>query len=448
MGVAQDSDVYAKDIVPEWRKLIRKSKESIVMVSPYLDGLVLGLLRQSPLLPNASTVLTDISPTSSARTYRNQLEVLLKLVEAGYIVKSLARVHAKILISDWEFVCFGSQNFTKYARKSKEVSAATTSMTESSLLCTVREWINEGEMVSIDLLNELIEGIDGELLRAEESDDVLVKRVKAIRESFIPPKVAAFRSWREGLSARVGEIINNEEMLYSSLSKSARVTYPSGKHYKSLMSDWSNLTQWWRLNEAEERSVEFINLEKLSMYPILFSDTGIMGFARLAASRITYIRGAVNWGPMRIQNLTFYVSVNFPRNIDRSSNVNLILKPNGNEAFAINLELIFDGVSLTHVGDNLDEKFSSEKPLSPTQQLLCDIYLDHITVARNFRIDEVSLYKVFSVATRPFQYSGGLRIERHNITDYAMGSRYRIGLVQPNGLTCLVAQCMDGTIND
>jgi|GEM_PF-3255816 len=443
MGMVTGDDIYAKDMVPEWRRVIRKAKESIVVVSPYLDELVIELLRKSDLVPNCITVLTDVSPTSSARNYRKQLEALLKLIEAGFVVKSLARLHAKLLISDWEFVSFGSQNFTKYARKSMEVSASAPEMSESTLLATVREWVNEGEVITIELLNKVIEGIDDELERAEESDADLIKRVNAIRESFVPPKVAAFRFWREGLSARVGEIIDNEEMLYSSPTKSARVTYPSDKHYKSLMSDWSDLTQWWRLNEDEERSVEFINLEKLSMYPILFSDTGIIGFARLAASRITYIRGAVNWGPMRIQNLTFDVSVNFPRNIDRSSNVNLILKPNGNEAFAINLELIFDGVSLMHVGDNLDEKFSSEKPLSLTQQLLCDVYPDHIRVARNFRIDEVSLYKIFSVATRPFQYSGGLRIEHHNITDYAEGRRYRIGLVQPNGLTCLVAQCVD-----
>jgi protein associated with RNAse G/E len=315
-------------------------------------------------------------------------------------------------------------------------------MSESTMLETVREWVNEAEVLTIDFLNKVFEGINDELKRAEESDYALVKRVEAIKKSFIPPKVAAFRSWREGLNLRVGEIIDKEKALYSSSPKFATVRDPGWKFYKTLMSNWDDLTSWTRTADPMKKLRERVKLEKLNMYPILFSDTGIMGFARIGSTRITYIRESVERNRVTIGNFMYVVELKFPKVENRSSNVILILQKMGSYHFVMHIELIFDGENITYVSDNFDELINLQKSTSPLDQDRFE--RNKIPFAEIFALRHNSngIHALLADATKPFRYSN-IGTQNHNIEEYAGGTNYRIGLVQSSGLTCLVAQCVD-----
>jgi phosphatidylserine/phosphatidylglycerophosphate/cardiolipin synthase-like enzyme len=48
------------------------------------------------------------------------------LLRRGIEVRSLSRLHAKVLICDWRTATIGSQNFTSYGRGSHETTAVPT----------------------------------------------------------------------------------------------------------------------------------------------------------------------------------------------------------------------------------------------------------------------------------------------------------------------------------
>ena len=100
MEINPEWSVFAKDMVPVWRKQIARAKTSVVLVSPYLDSLVLNLFGKSNLDHTAITLLTDLRPGDNPKFYRKQLDTLKQLSELGYKLKYTDRIHAKVLIVD------------------------------------------------------------------------------------------------------------------------------------------------------------------------------------------------------------------------------------------------------------------------------------------------------------------------------------------------------------
>ena len=84
--------------------------------TPYLNRIVVDLLKHAPAGIVEKSVITDLSPTSSAVTYRDQLLAVRRLLNEGIEVRTQPRLHAKVLLIDGAQVTVGSQNFTSYAR--------------------------------------------------------------------------------------------------------------------------------------------------------------------------------------------------------------------------------------------------------------------------------------------------------------------------------------------
>jgi hypothetical protein len=114
---------------------------SVRVYSPYLDDLVVRLLGNTELDAEDLSVVTDLSPESGTLTYRRQLLAIRRLLSQDVEVRSLPRLHAKVLLVDGKSVTVGSQNFTSYARKSKETTAVPAlDMRESRLVDTLERW--------------------------------------------------------------------------------------------------------------------------------------------------------------------------------------------------------------------------------------------------------------------------------------------------------------------
>ena len=102
---------------------MKDAAESVVVFTPYLDDMLDRLLKNAALKVEAITVVTDLSPASGALDYRAQLIGVRALMRRGVNVRSLRRLHAKVLLCDWRIATVGSQNFTSYGRRSHETTA-------------------------------------------------------------------------------------------------------------------------------------------------------------------------------------------------------------------------------------------------------------------------------------------------------------------------------------
>lgn len=109
----------AEDVYPLWRNRVRAAQESVRVYTPYLNRSVVDLLKQAPAGIVEKSVITDLSPTSSAVTYWDQLLAVRRLLKEGIEVRTQSRLHAKVLLVDGALVTVGSQNFTRRALKQR-----------------------------------------------------------------------------------------------------------------------------------------------------------------------------------------------------------------------------------------------------------------------------------------------------------------------------------------
>ena len=440
--VSRESNLFARDALPVWKKAIVSADHSILVVSPYLDDLLLGLLKSSALPSTRITILTDLSDSSSALTYRNQLLALQKMLELGVSVKSVERVHAKLLVIDGQIVTSGSQNFTKYSRKSKEVTATFDNTENRETEIEIEKWLAAAVDVSADLIITILLGIDNELSITEKATLKLSKELDRILNEYWSFERKQYLNWRSELPKQIGALIQIEQEKNLQSPKYGQIRNPYGTVYRSLMSDWSDFTSWNVLSDGNH-PMERGNLKRLHMYPILFSDTGIMGFARISKSRITYIRRDVVRGQTyKLLNFNVRLTVMFPIESERVSNIRVSVGRLNGIRDVVDFELLFDGDVITLVSDNIDELLSqgnSESLVAKNNYLRNKEFWEELKLLRT---REELLRKLFIEVTEPFVYDS-LGSGNHNISSYAAGKSYRLGLVRKGKFVCLLAECMD-----
>ena len=435
---SREAELIARDATPAWKNAIASASESILVVSPFLDKLLAKLFKEAQLPPGQITVLTDLSETSSALTYRNQILALLDLLEVGVKVRSADRIHAKLLVIDGAITTIGSQNFTNYARRSKEVSTIVGSTNDRYSEAIVDQWVNGSIEVTSDFLYLILEGIEVELSNAENAEAQLNKKLHAILTGYLSKEREEYLRWRANLPMKMRKIIQQQEVRNRESPKYARIRFPYDAYYQSLISNGSDLTSW--ATPADDKDVNSLgNLMRLNMYPILFSDTGIMGFARVSKSRITYIRSDVVRGQTyKLLKFKVKITVTFPNKSDRVSNIRVSIGKNDGIRDVVDFELRFDGETLILVSDNIDELLTSaNSDLSRVKYLylLNKDFWESLKVLRN---RESELKRLFIEATKPFIYDS-LGSDNHNITSYTSGTNYRIGLVGDGNFLCLLA---------
>jgi PLD-like domain len=175
VGKSVDHEFLAADIYPKWKRRVSGATESVRIYSPYLDRLVVDLLGNVAVGPGSVAVVTDLSPESGPFGYRGQLLAIRRLISSGIEVRSLPRLHAKVLLVDGRQVTLGSQNFTSYARKSRETSlAADVDLSASTLVRILNEWFDEAVLVDGDLVDRLLERLDQPMARAREAVQDLI----------------------------------------------------------------------------------------------------------------------------------------------------------------------------------------------------------------------------------------------------------------------------------
>ena len=80
------------------------------------------------------------------------------------------------------------------------------------------------------------------------------------------------------------------------------------------------------------------------MCPMIFTGSGQMGFARVAKTRITYVRSSVAWTKLTsVQGLSSKVTVTFPTDRVRRRNINAEFHPTARPDLRCRVEALFAG---------------------------------------------------------------------------------------------------------
>jgi hypothetical protein len=302
VGDSVQAVIFASDVYSTWESLVAKASKSVKVFSPYIDDLILGLINRAKKRVKA-VVLTDVSPASEGTNYLAKLEALVQLIDSGVEVRDCSRLHAKILMVDDAAVVTGSQNFTHYARNSKEVSVAVTSgIAESKFLATLRHWIEQSKPVDADQLQRLIDGLDKESTVLDEARADLLRAFEELGQGDGSER----KRWQK--------LVDDSPIRFASGPVVAELDWVNSQHrrYKSLLAErGADLTRW---TEVRPTGVKTIQLKHLHMCPIIDEQSGRMGFARLAKTRITYVRSSVRWTtPFQHKGVAFEITVRFPR---------------------------------------------------------------------------------------------------------------------------------------
>lgn len=383
--------IFPSDVHPEWVKLAAKSEQSIWILTPYLDRSLIGLLDEAQADFSSLVLVTDLSPLSAPERYRKKLETLRLALTRGAEVRSLARLHAKVLVVDETLLFAGSQNFTEFGRGSKEVtvySVGSENVTYSIQI--LKRWIEEADLVSIEMIDDLIESM-GEI--ATELDAL----IRIAGENYA--EVTASRD-RQERAAQVLKATRRNQLRNRSGSiwiKSEEVGEFDPIHYRTMLprsnpyrtADTTiNLLEWWDI------SGKLTILERLKMYPLILLPSGEMRFVRVARSRITYARTEVALTEkVIVGNLPINFTVDFTLGAEFGANLTLIMRMGEEEIH--NFHFSFNGDQVALKG----ESSAAIRKLRPDQ-------LEGIDTLRGiFNSDPAYTAGVVAQALEPFKYA-------------------------------------------
>jgi hypothetical protein len=356
VGKSAYDEFVAADIYPKWKRHVAAAAESVRVYSPYLDRLAVDLLGNSALGPENVAVVTDLSPESGPFDYRGQLLAIRRLISSGIEVRSLPRLHAKVLLVDGRQVTLGSQNFTSYARRSKETSlAADADLSASTFVRILNEWFDEAVPVDGDLVDRLLERLEQPMARAREAIQDLIDSFGDVERSY--HSEVARRRFEEHLAQ--ARLRSPAEALRAAASKSrfsagqavawAHLDWVESGEYKSLLLAHKrglNLTTWRSPDGSNVR------LEHLKFYPALLGPDGRVAFVRVAESRITYVWRGVRWGAtQRIGPTNLYLRATFLDGQEDGANVQVKFSWEHGSRNGFALRMRFDGEAVLPVAN-------------------------------------------------------------------------------------------------
>jgi PLD-like domain len=359
---AAKREFLAADAYPHWRRRVKAAEESVRVYSPYLDDLVVRLLGNSELDAEDLSVVTDLSPESGTLTYRRQLLAIRRLLSQDVEVRSLPGLHAKVLLVDGKSVTVGSQNFTSYARKSKETTAVPAlDMSESRLVDTLERWYDVAEPVDLDLIEQLLDDLAEPFETARAAIEALSTAYdEALADYSEKQRRAAKRRFERDLaqarsssaSAGIQRAASASPYSAGSTVAFARLEWIDAGYWTLMRSNpYVDLTHWWMSDDAGLH-LDTVELAPLDFYPVLLGPGMQMAFVRVGRSRITYVwRGVRRSAAQTIGGLRIYPTTSFPDSQADGSNLVITFGWHAGDDEGYQIRLRFDGERVLPVAE-------------------------------------------------------------------------------------------------
>lgn len=346
-------DAYPRDVYRRWRKAVSGARRFVVVFTPYFDQLLPSLFGNVPQGRTRIAVVTDLAPESGILQYRKQLLATRTLIERGYEVRSLRRLHAKVLLVDSKDVVLGSQNFTSYGRGSREVSLATSRTTASAaVIGELMKWFEEAEPVDADLVEELLaasaDAVKELCTVAESLQTVFDETTKRHTEHLRSQHEEAQRVQR--LMQQLMEAAAGTDTRSESTETLARLNWiwREGGYdgYQSFVAEEGDFLSW-----VEDDGTP-LRLRAFRYHPMVVAETGRMAFVRVARKRISYFKTGVTFTePVDVDGRELRLEINFPKTATARRNVELIFRDSIDGTTAWRFDLLYDGGGLAVVDD-------------------------------------------------------------------------------------------------
>lgn len=403
----------AEDVHRDWSRAVSAATSSVRVFTPYFDRLLPRLLDRAKRRGLAVVVITDLSPTGG-QDYPAQLRAAKRLLELGIRLKTLPRLHAKVLQVDRDIVGLGSQNFTTYARSSRETSSVPQGHSdELRFLAQLDRWADLAEVVDLAML----EALSARLVKPFRA---LAKQEAELRAQFDEVLIAERRR-REAMAiqARLRLAAAASSVTLADGPAIGRVKW--GENFRTfLVENQSDLTRW-----REDGKVTV--LPRLKQIPVIREDTGQMAFCRLARTRISYVHWSVAWSRRKVTigPQTYAVTIEFPKTDFAEANV--VARFRLGDVPLVDARFRFDGTDFALV----DVAQSKQRQPSPDELL-------RVALITGYLNDPDHRAKFFSTFLSNFVYS---RLGRDfpNAREYFGDGRYRINVLRYNKTPVLLA---------
>lgn len=359
-----EREFLAADAYSLWRRRVKAAGNSIRVYSPYLDDLLVKLLGNSTLTVDRLAVVTDLSPESGALTYRKQLLAIRQLLKRQIEVRSLSRLHSKVLLIDGSSVTVGSQNFTSYARRSKETTAVPTlDMSESIFIETLNRWYEMADPVDPKLIDKLLADLATPLETAHAAIEVLVSEYDKVVADYREaqrlierqrlerhhPQVRAAAAAAMQRAAAASHYSAGQSVAYAELKEKSDANFLD---YWTLEAEPGVDLTSWRAVDTAGRLVDTVKLKRLYFYPILLGPGMRMEFARVGKTRITYLSRGIRKCKTTIKDIPVKFAIAFLYMEPDGANLSVTVNwRNHDHADGYEVRLLFDGEHAERIGE-------------------------------------------------------------------------------------------------
>ena len=414
----------ARDVYKTWKILVSQAEESVTIYTPFLDRLLLSLLNNLELNHENITVVTDFIPETLLENPK-QLLTIKRALSRGINVLSLSRLHAKVLLIDDRLITIGSQNFTSYARKSKECTTVPQdSLSGSDCVNTLIKW----RETAIPIDESLVDLLISKLRRLIKDKERLLKETKTvfniICEQHDKDKQKKLIQHFEALEQQ-SPIRMSTGFVYASIE---RVYGDYDDYYTLKANAGQHLTDWVIKNP--DGTTEPYSLRSLYIYPIILADKYRMGFARIGKTRITYIRQGVTWtgDKLHVDGLSLDVKIEFQNTNTKKSNIVVTLSHSYFGKCIGYFLFTGDKTALKH------RIFTKGESNNPGKHESFKHTLDTQFFGKAEKINDF-----FAKFFRSFKFKK-LKIGNKNVEKYLDGNHYRLSVIQYLDTPFLVAR--------
>lgn len=442
-----DRLLHARSICREWGSAIRSARESVTIFSPFLDGLALSLLTKNSEIPLEAVKIITTLDSQSLTEWPNKLWSIKKLIRNGISVFELARLHTKVLLVDDNVVIFGSQNFTNYARESKEASAGPFESDRTRFLKTLQNWREQALPIDEGKVDQILESLrsrikqhkqfredsaaefDAAVQQYEEekrrNEELRRQRLEEIERQRRTEEQARQRLKARHIKLRKLEEESSIQMWHGEVY--ARIHwFPGGyPEYETLIPDAGYHMDKWRIRKPDG-TFEPYPVRTKRMYPMIILDSLKMGFARICKGKMTYFRGAVSrTGPLGdIQDLEFGIEIRFPE--ENTTDCNIIITLTFNDKDLCKFGILFTGTPEL----SQDVTYPAGQDERIPMMLRDRVFSQHDWLDGIFR----RYFTDFKFQT--------LHRKNHNIREYLDGSQYRLSMIEYMNNPFLVVQAI------
>jgi hypothetical protein len=274
-----------------WKTAVRDCQADLRVFSPYLTSRV-----AESVMGDAATEVHTVFDVENFASGASSLRTLRALIEAGHALFHLPGLHAKLVLDRQGFASVGSQNITHGGTRRLEITATFhTPDAASEVRARVEPWLKDRVPITLEMIEEMERLFEPAKILFEQAQvraaELQVKfqaimdaRAKAEAER-LERDAEERRQLADALAIRLSGL--RQDIARRKRSNNEAYAWvqrqDSGNYVHSLVTFSDvDLTRWL----VDGRTFD---LQPLHRYLCIVEETGMLGWARVGRTRITYI---------------------------------------------------------------------------------------------------------------------------------------------------------------